>query len=72
MNNSNLIYTSENYLASFSLLDLVVINWPLVRPIAGEIEPLPATIQSTSGPIQISYILNSKIINLINEIYFLY
>lgn len=51
MNNSNLIYTSENYLASFSLLDLVVINWPLVRPIAGEIEPLPATIQSTSGPI---------------------
>lgn len=51
------IYTSGNYLASFSLF--AVINWPLVRPIAGEIEPLPATIQSTSGPIQILYILNS-------------
>lgn len=59
MNNINLIYTSENYLANFSLLEkfFVVINWPLVRPIAGEIEPLPATIQSTSGPTQISYIL---------------
>lgn len=31
-------------------LDVAII-WPLVRPVPGETEPLPATIQSTSGPV---------------------
>jgi len=32
-------------------LDVAIIC-PLVRPVPGETEPLPATIQSTSGPVK--------------------
>lgn len=42
---------SENYLDALPCADLdVAIIWPLVRAVPGETEPLPATIQSTSGP----------------------